>query len=129
MKPAMPVWITVVTSFICALGLFVSGSLYVSPAAFIPDTDFSQSSVQFLTQMWAARQLAISLTIGCALIYAHRRRAPLALLFAFLPYSLMNWQDVAIGLLRADTGLAAGSAVFGTLSATIIFTLSRRLKT
>lgn len=56
---AIPLWVTVVCSLIARMGLFVGGSLFVSPGTFIPNTDFANKSVRFLALMWATRSVVI----------------------------------------------------------------------
>ncbi len=122
MKSTIPIWITIVSALIAALALFVGGSLYVSPATFIPDTDFSQPQIQFLTRMWAARQVAIASAI---LFSLYRRSSPM-LLVSLGAYCLMNLQDIWIGLSLSDGGLVVGAGFFATLSGTMVFVLARR---
>jgi len=122
MRKLIPTWITIISSLIALLGLFVGCSLYISPGTFIPTIDFSSPDIKFLTHMWAARQVAIALIIAYSLF---RQSAPM-LKISLAAYCLMNLQDVVIGILQNDSGLAIGAAVFSTLSAILIFVLIKR---
>jgi hypothetical protein len=120
-KP-IPRWITVVSSLIALMGLFVGGSLYVAPGAFVKGIDFSSQRMLFLPQMWAARQIAIALIIG----YSALKQSRPMLTVALAAYCLMTLQDVFIGLGQHDNGVVIGSGVACVLAATMIFMLSRR---
>ncbi len=108
--------------FICLLGLFVGGSLYIAPATFIPGVDFSSSAVKTLTDMWAARQVAIAAIIGFSLL----RKSVAMLQVSLVAYFLMTLQDIFIGVARSDVGLIAGSAFFCAVSVLLLWNLARR---
>lgn len=106
-------WILVVSFLIALLGLFVGGSLYVSPQTFIPNADFSSAGAHFLAQMWGARQVAIAGMLGFGVL----RRSRAVIQTVLTLYAVMNVQDAAIGIAQADSGLALGAAFFGSLAA------------
>lgn len=118
-KKTVPFWILGGSSFIALLGLFVGGSLYLSPATFMEGIDFTPSGVQLLTQMWAARQIAIAAAIALSV---YRRSSPMLQLSLGI-YCLMNVQDVLIGLAHHDLGLALGASFFTALSGAMILKL------
>lgn len=115
-------WEIAVCGFICLLGLFVGGSLYIAPATFIPGVDFSSAAVKTLTDMWAARQIAIAAIIGFSLL---RKSVPM-LQVSLVAYFLMTLQDILIGATRSDVGLMAGSAFFCAVSVLLLWNLTRR---
>jgi hypothetical protein len=96
MEKPIPRWITIVSALIAALGVFVGCSLYLSPGTFIPGIDFSTRGPAYLSQMWAARQIAIAAIIAYSLF---QRAAPM-LKISLIAYSLMNFQDAGIGFFR-----------------------------
>src|SRR5262245_59049512 len=116
MATSIPKWISIVSFLIALLGLFVGFSLYISPATFIPGIDFSSTDIRFLTNMWGARQIAIAAVIAVSVI---KKSVPM-LLISLTAYCMMNLQDVVIGIMRSDMGLAIGSSFFGLLSASMI---------
>jgi hypothetical protein len=118
----IPKWVAVISLFIAALGLFVGLSLYVSPATFIKEVDFSAKGVRYLTNMWGARQTAIAAIIGYSLV----RRSSVMLKISLIAYFLMNIQDVMIGLMLGDIGLIVGASVAAILSGSMIVRLSRK---
>jgi hypothetical protein len=117
----IPRWVTVVSALIALLGLFVGGSLYFAPGAFVKGIDFSSQRILLLPQMWAARQIAIALIIG----YSTVRQSVPMLTIALAAYCLMTFQDVFIGLGQTDSGVIIGSGVGCVLSASMIYVLSR----
>ncbi len=119
---AIPRWIRITSAALCWLGLFVGGSLYVSPGRFIPDIDFAAPGPHYLVLMWAARQVALACIIGYAVL---RGSVPM-LQVALIAYCLMNVQDVGIGIWRSDVPLIIGAAFFTLLSAAMIAALHRQ---
>ncbi len=124
MISSIPKWISVVSILIALLGLCVGCSLYISPATFIEGIDFSSPDIKFLANMWAARQIAIA---GIIAVSVFKKSVPM-LVISLSAYCLMNIQDVFIGISKSDAGLAIGAAVFGLLSASMIFVLAKASK-
>ena len=122
MNRSIPKWIVVVSILITALGLFVGFSLYLSPGTFIENVDFSSKWTRYLTNMWAARQIAIAAIIGYSLL----RRSTVMLKVSLIAYCLMNIQDVLIGLSLGDNGLIIGASLFCIVSGSMIFVLSQK---
>jgi hypothetical protein len=118
----IPRWIRITSAALCWLGLFVGGSLYVSPGRFIPDIDFAAPGPHYLVLMWAARQVSMACIIG----YAVFRGSVPMLQVALIAYGLMNVQDVGIGIWRNDVPLIIGAAFFTLLSAVMIAALHRQ---
>jgi hypothetical protein len=121
MNKIIPTWIIITSCLIAGLALFVGCSLYISPGTFIENTNFADPNIRFLAHMWAARQIAIALTIGFSTV---RKSSPM-LTIALATYCLMNVQDVSIGISHNDTGLIVGAAFFTLLSLTMIVLLTR----
>ena len=121
MKSSIPKWIAILSALIAALGLFVGCSLYLSPGTFIENVDFTSKWTRYLTNMWAARQIAIAAIIG----YSVFRRSNVMLKVSLIAYCLMNFQDVLIGLSLGDKGLIIGASIGCILSGSMIFVLSQ----
>ena len=120
----IPLWITIVSGLISAVGLFVGASLYISPGTFLPHLDFSSVDIRYLVNMWAARQIAIAAIIGYSLI---KQSLPMIKL-SLLAYCIMNVQDIVIGIIKLDNGLIIGASIACGVSAFMIFTLTKKLK-
>jgi len=121
MPPRIPTWIFILSLLIALLGLFVGCSLYLTPGTFIKDVDFASPGARYLASMWAARQITLGAIIGIALF---RRSVPM-LQLALGAYSIMNLQDLAIGLNRGDAGLAIGASIFMLGPAFMAYRLSK----
>ena len=117
----IPKWISIVSSLICLLGLFVGCSLYVSRGTFIHDVDFSSSGALYLARMWGARQITLASIIGFS---TFRKSIPM-LQISLAAYSLMNVQDALIGVWRSDIGLMVGATLFMLLPAYMVYRLTR----
>ncbi len=122
--PKIPLWIRIVSGLIALLGIFVGISLYLSPEAFMPEINFTASGVHYLAQMWGARQIAIAGIIAFSVL---RNSGPM-LTVSLLAYSIMNLQDILIGLSKNDYGLAGGASFFFLLPAVMIIVLVRKQK-
>lgn len=118
----VPLWILIVASLISLLGMFVGCSLYMSPGTFMPEIDFSLPGMRYLTEMWAARQIAIA----CIIAYAVWKRSIPMLRISLLAYSIMNLQDLVIGFSKEDYGLAGGASFFFLLPLIMIIVLARK---
>ena len=120
----IPLWIRIVSGLIALLGMFVGISLYVSPEVFMPEIDFRATGIHYLAQMWAARQIAIAGIIAFSVL---RGSEPM-LQVSLLAYSLMNLQDIFIGLSKQDYGLAGGASFFFLLPVVMMISLVRKQK-
>lgn len=120
----VPLWIRIVSGLIALLGIFVGISLYLSPGTFMPEIDFTATGIHYLAQMWGARQIAIA---GIIVFSVMRNSAPM-LIVSLLAYCIMNLQDILIGFLRQDYGLAGGASFFFLLPALMIVVLVRKQK-
>jgi hypothetical protein len=122
MDRSIPKWTAVVSVLITMLGLFVGFSLYLSPGTFVKNIDFSAAGTHYLASMWAARQISIAAIIGFSLF----RRSAVMLTVALIAYCLMTFQDVLIGVSLSDVGLITGSSFGCILSASMIYTLTKK---
>lgn len=120
----IPLWIRIVSGLIALLGIFVGISLYVSPEVFMPEIDFNATGIHYLAQMWGARQIAIAGIIAFSVL---RGSVPM-LQVSLLAYSLMNLQDIFIGLSKQDYGLAGGASFFFVLPVVMMISLVRKQK-
>ena len=122
MERPVPLWITIVSGFIAAMGLFVGCSLYLSPGTFIPGIDFTANGAAYLSQMWGARQIAIAGIIA----YSLARQSSPMLEVSLLAYCLMNIQDTVIGYSKGDPGLLIGASATTVLTGVMVYVLSRK---
>jgi len=119
---SIPKWVTIVSGIISLMGLFVGASLYLSPGTFIENVDFSLIGSRYLSNMWAARQIAIAFIIGFSLL----RKSADWLRLSLIAYCLMNVQDVGIGIWLGDMGLTTGASISTLLSGSMVLVLSKK---
>lgn len=112
-------WISVGSLCIGLLSVFVGISLYVAPEVFLTTIDFTLQSSVYLSQMWAARQLAIGLVI----LFAVFKGSKEGLTVSLIAYVIMNIQDVLIGFNHADNGLFLGASFFTLVSLCMLWRL------
>lgn len=74
--------------------------------------------------LWAARQIALATIIGFSTI---KKSIPM-LQISLAAYSVMNMQDVLIGIVRRDQGLIIGATLFMVGPALMVFRLSKVAK-
>lgn len=120
----IPLWIRIVSGLIALLGIFVGISLYTSPETFMPEIDFRATGIGYLAQMWGARQIAIAGIIAFSVV---RNSSPM-LMVSLLAYSIMNLQDLVIGMSKHDYGLAGGASFFFLLPAIMVMVLVKKAK-
>ena len=122
MDNVIPKWINIVSILLSLLSLFVGFSLYFSPSSFIPNIDFSLKEINYLKNMWAARQVTIGAIIGYSIV---KRSKPM-LKLSLIAYALMNIQDIFIGISTSDNGLIIGASFFFILPTFMLFVLNRK---
>jgi hypothetical protein len=116
----IPLWITLLSFAMSALGLFVGYSLYFNPAPFLKDVDLQAKGAMYLVDMWAARQVALAAILALSAFLGKRW-----MLVACLGiYCLMNIQDTWIGFTYHMNDLLAGASFFCLLSGTLVAILA-----
>jgi len=118
----IPKWISIVSFLVALLALFVGASLYITPGTFLPGIDFSRLEIKNLTDMWAARQVAI----GAIILYSVIRKSSSMLEVALIAYFLMTFQDIFIGVVHKDSGLIIGTSFFCLVSVAMLVTLFKK---
>jgi len=118
----IPLWVKILTCLLALLGIGVSCTLLIAPGTAITSVDLNAKGVDYLLQMWAARQLACA----AIFIWALFKKSIPMLTLAFIFYLVMNVGDVLIGWIQGDAGLWIGATVMCLLSFVVLATLSRR---
>ncbi|MDA0195971.1 MAG: hypothetical protein O2887_13515 [Bacteroidetes bacterium] len=122
MDNQIPKWILIVSGLIGLLAVTVGCSLYLTPGAFIPNVDFSDAQLKYLSNMWAARQISV----GFILLFSIFSKSVPMLKVSLIAYALMNLQDIFIGVTNGDNSLIIGATIFFLLPVFIIFKLNRK---
>lgn len=95
--------------------------LIISPGSAITTVDLKTEGINYLLQMWAARQVACA-SIFCWALF--KKSLPM-LSLAYVFYLVMNFGGVIIGWVQADAGLWIGASVKSVFSLIVIRRLGR----
>ncbi|MBK8289946.1 MAG: hypothetical protein IPK96_02320 [Flammeovirgaceae bacterium] len=121
---SIPKWILIVSGFFSLLGLIVSSTLIFSPQSALQTVDLNAKGVNYLIQMWAARQFAVGFIFGFATL---KKSAPM-LTIAYIFFFVMNIADTIIGFSQNDNGLIIGASIMCVIASTMLYFLNRRTK-
>lgn len=111
-----PAWLRIVAYFFAFMAFLVSFTLLFAPAGVLENVDLNAKGVDYLIQMWAARQFAM----GCIFFYGAVKKQIALILQAVLFFLVMNLGDFLIGLAQKDNGLIIGAMVMCVLSGLIL---------
>lgn len=119
---SIPNWIRIVSAFFALLGLIVSATLIFSPESALQMVDLNAKGVDYLIQMWAARQFALGFIFGFA---AFKKSIPM-LTLAYIFFLVMNVWDVFIGISQKDSGLYIGAGFMCIVASTMLYFLNKK---
>ena len=122
MKPAIPIWVTIVASLITFSGLAFSVTLYFSPQTFFPASDFLSKDTKHFTDMWAMRQFVFAVFFAYALVM--QQVQPLKLALALM--ILLNAINMADSIAMGDKKSTVESLVYSLLSVMMLAALARK---
>ena len=120
-KP-LPIWILIVSGFFALMELGVSASICLSPQSVLENVDVSAKGVNYLAQMWAARQFALGFIFAFATI---KKSIPM-LTIAYLFFLVMFIGDFVIGVVQKENGLVISALVMSVISSVLLFVLNKR---
>ena len=118
---SIPMWILIVSGLFALLEIIVSALLYFSPQSVVETVDHSAKGVEYLINMWAARQFALGFIFG----YATYRRSTPMLTIAYVFFLVMFVGDFFIGLSQKDTAFIISALVMCVISSTVLIALNR----
>jgi hypothetical protein len=72
-KKNIPKWVLIVTGLFALLAFAVSAALIFSPQSALETVDLNAKGVNYLTQMWAARQFALGCIFAIAVLKQSRQ--------------------------------------------------------
>lgn len=120
----IPKWMLIVTGLFALLAFAVSATLIISPQSALETVDLNAKGVNYLTQMWAARQFAL----GCIFAIAILKQSRQMIFLAFTFFLVMNVCDAIIGLKQSDNGLIFGALIMCAISTVILYFTNRQIK-
>lgn len=120
-KP-LPTWILIVSGFFALMELGVSVSICVSPQSVLENVDMNAKGVDYLTQMWAARQFALGFIFAFA---TFKKSAPM-LTVAYIFFLVMFVGDLVIGIVQKENSLVISALVMCIISSALLWAINRR---
>lgn len=120
-KP-LPKWILIVSGLFALLEIMVSFTLWFSPEDMLEMVDHKAKGVDFLTDMWAARQFALGFIFAFAAI---KRSVPM-LTIAYVFFLVMFAGDFVIGLTQKENSLIVSALVMCVVSLVMIWAVNKR---
>lgn len=118
----LPKWILIVSALFALMEIMVSVSLVVAPESVVESVDHNAKGVEYVIQMWAARQFALGFIFAFATI---KRSIPM-LTLAYIFFLVMFIGDLLIGLTQKENSLVIAAIVMCVLSSAMIVAINRR---
>src|SRR5258708_24792550 len=115
-------WILIVSGFFALMELGVSVSLCISPQSILDTVDLNAKGVDFLAQMWAARQFAL----GFIFAFATFKKSIPMLTIAYIFFLVMFVGDFVIGIAQKENGLIISALVMIAISSALLFAINKR---
>ena len=121
---SIPKWILTVSGLFCLLALIVSSTLIFSPQSALQTVDLKAKGVDYLINMWAARQFSVGFIFGFS---TYKKSVPM-LTISYIFFLVMNIADAIIGYSQNDNGLIIGAIVMCVIASTMLYFLNRQTK-
>ena len=118
----LPKWILIVSGLFALMELMVSISLCISPESVLETVDLSAKGVDYVINMWAARQFALGFIFGFATI---KKSVPM-LTLAYIFFLVMFIGDLLIGISQKENPLIISAIVMSIISSGMLLALNRR---
>lgn len=120
-KP-LPTWILIASSFFALMEIGVSIAICVSPQSVLENVDMSAKGVDYLAQMWAARQFAL----GFIFAFATFKKSTPMLTIAYIFFLVMFAGDLVIGIVQKENGLVISAVIMCAISTAILYAINKR---
>src|SRR5688572_22055815 len=121
-QKSIPKWILIVSGLFALMEIMVSLTLFFSPQSVLETVDFNAKGVDYVTQMWAARQFAL----GFIFAFATFKKSVPMLTIAYIFFLTMFVGDFIIGIVQKENSLIISALVMCIISSALIFALSKR---
>ena len=119
---SLPTWILIVSGLFALMEIGVSISLLFSPQSVMETVDLNAKGVNYLVQMFAARQFAL----GVIFAFATFKRSVPMLIIAYIFFLVMFVGDLLIGISQKNNSFIISALVMCIVSSAMIFVLNRR---
>jgi hypothetical protein len=120
-KP-LPTWILIVSGFFALMEIGVSISICISPQSVLENVDVGAKGVEYLANMWAARQFAL----GFIFAFATFKKSVPMLTIAYIFFLVMFIGDLVIGIVHKENPLVISALVMCAVSSALLVALNKR---
>ncbi len=121
-QKSLPKWILIVSAFFALLELLVSISLFFSPQSVLETVDLNAKGVEYIVDMWAARQFALGFIFGFA---TFKKSIPM-LTISYIFFLVMFVGDFFIGISQKENSLIIVALVMCIISSALIYAINKR---
>jgi hypothetical protein len=121
-KQALPKWILIVSGLFALMEIMVSLSICFSPQSVLETVDLNAKGVDYLINMWAARQFALGFIFGFA---TFKKSIPM-LTIAYIFFLVMMIGDLLIGISQKNSSLIIAALVMCIISSALIFVINKK---
>ena len=121
-QKSIPKWILIVSGLFALLEVMVSLSLLLSPESVLETVDLNAKGVDYLINMWAARQFALGFILGFA---TFKKSIPM-LTIAYIFLLVMFVGDLVIGISQKNNSLILAAVVMCIISSALLYAINRR---
>jgi len=118
----LPLWILILSGIFGLMEIGVSVSICVSPQSVLENVDVSAKGVEYLAQMWAARQFALGVIFAFA---TFKKSAPM-LTITYIFFLAMFVGDLAIGFVQKEKALVMSAVIMIMISSVMLYVINKR---
>lgn len=121
-QKTIPTWILVVSGIFSLMEIMVSISLVLSPESVLETVDLKAKGVDYLANMWAARQFALGFIFGFATL---KKSIPM-LLISYIFFLVMFVGDFLIGISQKENSLIVSAIIMCCISSAMIYVINKK---
>ncbi len=121
-QKSLPTWILIVSGLFALMELMVSLLLYFSPQSILETVDLNAKGVDYIIEMWAARQFALGFIFGFA---TFKKSIPM-LTTAYIFFLVMFAGDFLTGISQGENSLIVSAIVMCVVSSALLFAINKR---
>jgi hypothetical protein len=118
----LPKWILIISALFAVMEIMVSFLLCFSPQEVVDKVDLNANGVDYIIQMWSARQFALGFIFAFA---TYKKSVPM-LMISYIFFLVMFIGDLFIGISQKETSLIISAVVMCIISSAMLFALNKR---
>ncbi len=115
-------WILIVSGLFAIVEIMAGIALFISPQSVVETVDLNAKGVDYIIQMWAARQFALGVIFAFA---TYKKSAPM-LTIAYIFFLVMFIGDLIIGVLHKENTTIISAIVMCIISSALLYAINKR---